>query len=52
MGERGEMAVKGPTLMLGYLGIPLDETLDEEGFFRTGDGGYVDQGGGPTGKGG
>ncbi len=42
MGERGEIAVKGPTLMLGYVGIPLDETLDGEGFFRTGDGGYVD----------
>jgi fatty-acyl-CoA synthase len=42
MGERGEIAVKGPTLMLGYIGVPLDETLDEEGFFRTGDGGYVD----------
>ncbi len=42
MGERGELAVKGPTLMLGYLGIPLDETLDPEGFFRTGDGGHVD----------
>jgi acyl-coenzyme A synthetase/AMP-(fatty) acid ligase len=42
MGERGELAVKGATLMLGYLGIPLDETLDDEGFFRTGDGGYVD----------
>jgi fatty-acyl-CoA synthase len=43
MGERGEIAVKGPTLMLGYLGTPLDETLDAEGFFRTGDGGYVDE---------
>lgn len=42
MGERGEIAVKGPTLMLGYVGIPLDETLDREGFFRTGDGGYLD----------
>lgn len=42
MGERGEIAVKGATLMLGYVGIPLDETLDEEGFFRTGDGGFVD----------
>ena len=42
MGERGEIAVKGPTLMLGYLGVSLDETLDDEGFFRTGDGGYVD----------
>ena len=45
VGERGEIAVKGPTLMLGYLGIPLDETLDEEGYFRTGDGGYVDEAG-------
>jgi fatty-acyl-CoA synthase len=42
LGDRGEIAVKGPTLMLGYLGIPLDETLDDEGFLRTSDGGYVD----------
>ena len=42
LGERGEIAIKGPTLMLGYLGTPLDETLDAEGYFRTGDGGYVD----------
>ena len=41
-GERGEICVKGPTLMLGYIGTPLDETLDAEGFFRTGDGGYLD----------
>jgi fatty-acyl-CoA synthase len=41
-GERGEICVKGPTLMLGYIGTPLDETLDPEGFFRTGDGGYLD----------
>jgi len=42
-GERGEIAVKGPTLMLGYLGIPLRETLDREGFFHTGDQGYLDE---------
>ncbi len=42
LGERGEIAVKGPTLMLGYLGIPLDESLDEDGFLRTNDGGYID----------
>lgn len=42
MGERGEIAVKGATLMLGYVGVSLDETLDDEGFFATGDGGYVD----------
>ncbi len=41
-GERGEICVKGPTLMLGYVGTPLSETLDAEGFFRTGDGGYLD----------
>ena len=28
--------------MLGYIGIPLDETLDDEGFFNTGDGGFID----------
>lgn len=44
-GARGEIAVKGPTLMLGYLGAPRDETLDAEGFFHTGDGGYVDAAG-------
>jgi fatty-acyl-CoA synthase len=43
VGARGEIAVKGPTLMLGYLGVPLDETLDDEGYFRTGDGGYIDE---------
>ena len=42
LGERGEMCVKGPTLMLGYLGVPLDETLDAEGYFHTGDGGWFD----------
>jgi fatty-acyl-CoA synthase len=44
-GARGEIAVKGPTLMLGYIDVPLEETLDEEGFFRTGDGGYMDESG-------
>jgi fatty-acyl-CoA synthase len=42
-GVSGEIAVKGPTLMLGYIGVPADETLDEEAFFRTGDGGYIDE---------
>jgi acyl-CoA synthetase (AMP-forming)/AMP-acid ligase II len=41
-GQRGEIAVKGPTLMLGYIGKALEETFDEAGFFCTGDGGYVD----------
>ncbi len=42
-GQPGEIAVKGPTLMLGYLGIALSDTVDEEGFFHTGDGGYIDE---------
>jgi acyl-CoA synthetase (AMP-forming)/AMP-acid ligase II len=40
--EAGEIAVKGPTLMFGYLRVALEDTFDEEGFFRTGDGGLVD----------
>jgi hypothetical protein len=28
-GGRGEIAVKGPTLMLGYPGVPLAETSDD-----------------------
>ncbi|MCE7796905.1 acyl--CoA ligase [Sphingobium sufflavum] len=42
VGERGEIAVKGPTVMMGYVGIPVDESMDDEGFLRTNDGGYVD----------
>ena len=43
VGQPGEIATKGPTLMLGYLGIPLDQSTDSEGYFRTGDGGYLDE---------
>lgn len=42
IGERGEIAVKGPTLMLGYVGVPLQEPLDVDGYLRTGDGGFID----------
>jgi fatty-acyl-CoA synthase len=42
LGERGEIVVKGPTLMLGYIGVPLTDSLDESGFFHTGDGGFID----------
>lgn len=41
-GETGEIAVKGPTLMLGYVGVPPEEAFDAEGFYRAGDGGYID----------
>ena len=42
-GEPGEIAVKGPTLMLGYLRVAAEDTFDAEGFFRTGDGGFTDE---------
>jgi fatty-acyl-CoA synthase len=42
LGESGEIALKGPTLMLGYLGTPLWQTVDENGYFRTGDSGHLD----------
>jgi acyl-coenzyme A synthetase/AMP-(fatty) acid ligase len=41
-GEAGEVAVKGPTLMLGYLRVPPENVFDAEGFFHTGDGGFID----------
>jgi len=41
-GETGEIAVKGPTLMVSYLRMAPDEVFDEEGFFHTGDGGFFD----------
>ncbi len=42
-GQRGELCIKGPTLMLGYIGKAVEDTLDDEGYYRTGDGGYVDE---------
>ncbi len=42
-GERGELCIKGPTLMLRYIGKDLEEAFDGEGFYCTGDGGYVDE---------
>ncbi len=42
-GETGEIAVKGPTLMLGYIGVPSEEALDPEGFYHSGDGGHIDE---------
>jgi acyl-CoA synthetase (AMP-forming)/AMP-acid ligase II len=41
-GEVGEIVVKGPTLMLGYLRVAAEEVFDAEGFFHTGDGGFID----------
>jgi fatty-acyl-CoA synthase len=38
----GEIAVKGPTLMEGYVKILPEDCLDEDGFFHSGDAGFVD----------
>ena len=42
VGEVGELAVRGSTLMLGYLGKAPAECFDADGFFRTGDAGHID----------
>jgi acyl-CoA synthetase (AMP-forming)/AMP-acid ligase II len=42
-GEHGEIAVKGPTLMIGYLGVPPEVAFDANGFYRTGDSGWIDE---------
>lgn len=42
MGERGEVCIKGPTLMMGYVGKVPEDIFDDQGFYRTGDGGYID----------
>ncbi|GAA4545545.1 AMP-binding protein [Amycolatopsis samaneae] len=44
-GERGEIQVRGPQVMAGYLGRPDGADVDADGWFATGDVGYVDAGG-------
>jgi acyl-CoA synthetase (AMP-forming)/AMP-acid ligase II len=44
-GEAGEIFVKGPTLMEGYYRVPRSEAFDRDGFFKTGDLGYLDAAG-------
>jgi acyl-CoA synthetase (AMP-forming)/AMP-acid ligase II len=41
-GAEGEIAVSGTTLMKGYVKVPREQILDADGFFRTGDAGFVD----------
>ena len=44
MGERGEVWIKGPQVMIGYLNRPEDNADSlRNGWFRTGDVGYVDR---------
>jgi acyl-CoA synthetase (AMP-forming)/AMP-acid ligase II len=44
-GEAGEIAVKGATLMRGYAKVEPELVFDAEGFFRTQDGGWLDESG-------
>ncbi len=44
-GAEGEIAVAGATLMKGYVKVPRDETFDRDGFFHTGDAGWMDEDG-------
>lgn len=44
-GMPGEIKVKGPTLMKGYLKVAPEEVFDTDGFFSTGDAGFVDDNG-------
>ncbi len=41
-GQQGEIAVKGQTLMRGYHKVDPETTFDADGYFHTGDGGFVD----------
>ncbi|MBT8214734.1 MAG: 4-coumarate--CoA ligase family protein [Acidimicrobiia bacterium] len=47
VGENGEVLIKGPQVMKGYLNNPdaTAECIDDEGWFHTGDVGYVDDDG-------
>jgi len=47
MGERGEIAISGPNVMKGYWNNEkaTQESFTADGFFRTGDVGYMDEGG-------
>jgi acyl-CoA synthetase (AMP-forming)/AMP-acid ligase II len=42
VGEHGELALKGSTVLDHYVGRPRGDTFDDDGYLRTGDIGFVD----------
>jgi len=44
-GDPGEIFVKGPTLMEGYYRVPREQPFTADGYFKTGDLGYLDDDG-------
>lgn len=44
-GEKGELCAKGPTLMIGYYKVDPENVFDAEGYYRSADGGHIDEAG-------
>jgi len=42
-GEKGELCAKGPTLMIGYYKVDPENYFDAEGYYRSADGGHIDE---------
>jgi fatty-acyl-CoA synthase len=45
VGEEGEIAVKGLTLMRGYYKVEAEATFDADGYYHSQDGGHLDEAG-------
>ncbi len=45
VGKEGEIQIRGPNVMIGYLGKPEEtaKCMSEDGFFKTGDVGYISE---------